>query len=250
MEEIYKQIFEFERYEVSNLGNVRRFDGTNYIPVTVQCKAKQNRKQPQYLIRIYQNKKIYWRSIGKLIAELFLPNPEAFKEIIYKDRNTGNYKASNIEWVDSYTWMIYCMGEGMPEYYGNNSLNSFKYKPPQKKIKKREEAILMTENSIKQSIKYLRYLRTGNDKYLMDILNENKKMIFYVINSFFKSEVNRNEMYSKICEDFFDATHRNIINGGLNLTAWFKSAAKNRCLIELKNRKPVCLYGEKINNLN
>lgn len=46
--------------------------------------------------------------LATLVAEHFLPNPNKYKHIIFKDRNNHNCNVENIAWVDSETFIYYC----------------------------------------------------------------------------------------------------------------------------------------------
>ncbi len=47
------------------------------------------------------------RYVHKLVAELFVPNPENHKRIIFKDRNRSNCAANNLQWVSYETYKSY-----------------------------------------------------------------------------------------------------------------------------------------------
>lgn len=47
------------------------------------------------------------RYVHKLVASLFVENPEKHKKLIFKDRNRGNCAASNLEWVSNADYSAY-----------------------------------------------------------------------------------------------------------------------------------------------
>jgi hypothetical protein len=59
-----------------------------------------NRKSPQSLqVRIRHEGREIYRGLAKLVATAFLPNPQGYTRIIFKDRNNKNCHLSNIAWA-------------------------------------------------------------------------------------------------------------------------------------------------------
>ena len=96
MEEIWKDKKDYEEhYQVSNWGRVKSIkfgkerilkpqkDKDGYLQVTL-CK---NNNQCQF-------------KVHRLVAEVFLPNPNNYKEVNHKDENKTNNVVTNLEWCD------------------------------------------------------------------------------------------------------------------------------------------------------
>ena len=93
MTEIWKDIVGYEGlYQISNLGRVKRFLKTNeriisgeevfgYIQVALYKKGKRK------MVRVH-----------KLVAEMFIPNPNGYTSINHKDWNRKNNIVDNLEW--------------------------------------------------------------------------------------------------------------------------------------------------------
>ncbi len=45
--------------------------------------------------------------VHKLVADLFVPNPNDYKKLVFRDRNRTNCHASNLEWVSRETYADY-----------------------------------------------------------------------------------------------------------------------------------------------
>lgn len=94
--EIWKDIKDFDKYQVSNLGRIRSFkqkkDGRilqlieqhNYLYVSLSKHCKETR-----------------RLVHRLVAEAFIDNPDNLQEVNHKDENTMNNKVENLEWCTS-----------------------------------------------------------------------------------------------------------------------------------------------------
>ena len=81
----------FERYEVSNLGNVRNSK-------TKKIK-KSNLNSQGYLQTQLSNKCIRKNfRINRLVAITFLPNPNNYTQVNHKDGNKLNNSVDNLEW--------------------------------------------------------------------------------------------------------------------------------------------------------
>lgn len=94
LEETWKRINGYEEYEISNLGRVKSFKrdrkgkimkpkfSGEYLAVTLCADGQQERK-----------------TIHRLVAEHFIPNPSGLPWVNHKDGNKLNNKVTNLEWV-------------------------------------------------------------------------------------------------------------------------------------------------------
>ena len=92
MEEIYKTVEGFENYEVSNLGNIKN-KGTGRI-------LKQTNNGKNYLkVRLYNNKTSRTIKVHKLVAKMFLENPENKPYVDHIDNNRLNNNLINLRYA-------------------------------------------------------------------------------------------------------------------------------------------------------
>lgn len=100
--EIWKNIKEYEGiYQVSNLGRVKRIG--SYRNQTKEWTSdrilKACRKDNDYLfVTLSQNGIPSRKYIHRLVAQAFIPNPEAKETVNHIDLNRTNNDVSNLEW--------------------------------------------------------------------------------------------------------------------------------------------------------
>ena len=93
MKEIWKPVKDYEtRYEVSNFGNVRNAKSGKTLKG-----AKNKRGYIHVFLR--KNGKGTTKTVHRLVAEAFVPNPRGCSEVNHIDENKQNNKADNLEWV-------------------------------------------------------------------------------------------------------------------------------------------------------
>lgn len=93
--EVWKDIKGYEgQYQVSNLGNVRslNYNHTGQIRLLKQVPTKTG------YLRVNLGSNKINRSVHRLVAEAFLPNPNNLPCINHKDCNPQNNIVDNIEW--------------------------------------------------------------------------------------------------------------------------------------------------------
>lgn len=93
MEEIWKDIEDYEGlYQVSNFGRVKR------VTTGIILKGGKN-KDGYLLVRLYKNSIGSTKGVHRLVANVFIPNPENKPEINHIDEDKTNNKVSNLEWM-------------------------------------------------------------------------------------------------------------------------------------------------------
>lgn len=94
--EIWKTIFRFKDYKISNLGNVKMTANNASRKERILKPLVTNRGY--YRVALYKNKKPSFFSIHRLVAKHFIPNPENKKQVNHKDGDKSNNISTNLEW--------------------------------------------------------------------------------------------------------------------------------------------------------
>jgi len=108
--EIWKEIQGFEGlYEISTYGRIRTVEKMQrYL---LRNKQPAQRRIPAHLlstqlnnrgyriVHIYKNNCRHVRTVHRLVALTFLPNPQRKPEVHHLDRNRANPALSNLEWL-------------------------------------------------------------------------------------------------------------------------------------------------------
>lgn len=119
MKEIWKDIKNYENlYQISNLGNIKSlvgFNGHKYIKREKNLKPWKNKTHDNvdyYLcVTLVKNKIHTKKSIHRLVAQAFIPNPNELPEVNHKDGNKQNNRVDNLEWCtckenQNHSWTI------------------------------------------------------------------------------------------------------------------------------------------------
>lgn len=149
MKELWKDIPNYEGiYQVSNFGNVRnkekiisQFNNKGYMCVSLYKSTRKN-------LRVH-----------RLVAEVFIENPDNKREVNHIDGNKRNNKVTNLEWVTSRENKIHAVNNGLNKqcikiyaYKNNTKLESNSIAQMYYKIKKIEN-INCKEKTFKENVR-------------------------------------------------------------------------------------------------
>lgn len=94
MNETWRPVNDFpELFEISDMGNVRKAIDRTPLKVTVDKITGYSK------ISFYVKGKIYTRTIHRLVAEVFIENPDKKPQVHHINENKQDNRASNLMWV-------------------------------------------------------------------------------------------------------------------------------------------------------
>lgn len=91
MEEVWKVVDDLPRYEISSLGGLRNRETGRILKTHISTLGYEQ------VNLTYEGQK-YFRTIHRLVAEGFIPNPENKPEVNHIDENKTNNMVDNLEW--------------------------------------------------------------------------------------------------------------------------------------------------------
>lgn len=104
--EVWKPIPNYEEYEVSNLGRVKRlaYDKPVCGGSVQHCNERillpQRRRFNYQAVALSKNGKVRYFLVHRLVAIVFIPNPNNLPQVNHKDENPSNNVVNNLEWCD------------------------------------------------------------------------------------------------------------------------------------------------------
>ena len=112
MKEIWKDIKGYEGlYQISNYGRVKSLERQTKLNLNKNINAIKKEKilkqgkfgtRRNYLgVILIKNFQKSYKSVHRLVAEAFIPNPNNYREVNHIDENTMNNKVSNLEWCNT-----------------------------------------------------------------------------------------------------------------------------------------------------
>lgn len=97
----------YEEYEVSNMGRIKRLSYNKRIgyggmqPQKERILSPRLRKAGYLGVCLSKNGKIKSMLIHRIVAMVFIPNPNKYPQVNHKDENPANNCADNLEWCSS-----------------------------------------------------------------------------------------------------------------------------------------------------
>lgn len=109
MEEIWKAIPDYENlYEVSNLGRIKSLERTKKtrsgalqkVPEKIRALSYGTKGEHYAYVVLSKNGKNKTFLVHRLVASVFIPNPDNLPIVNHKDENKRNDSVDNLEWCD------------------------------------------------------------------------------------------------------------------------------------------------------
>lgn len=95
--EIWKPVVGYEGlYEVSNIGRVKGINTYSHKEPIILSQCK--RKDGYLSVRLSKNNISKSKTVHRLVAMAFIPNPDNLEMVNHKDENKANNKVDNLEW--------------------------------------------------------------------------------------------------------------------------------------------------------
>lgn len=172
---VWKDVYGYEGlYEVSNDGRIRNSKGQ---PKALSIKADKNTNYKE--VSLWKDGKNKRFLVHRIVAKAFIPNPNNYKIINHKDEDGTNNCVSNLEWCDHKYNARYKKYAEKPkngnrsrvisdEQKEKTSCSVKKYRREHAKLKFNYNGQFLSipeiseKLNIKQSVLWMRYLRTGS----------------------------------------------------------------------------------------
>ena len=154
MEEIWKDIPNYEGYKASNFGKIFSVKSNKIL--------KQHHNSKGYLsVNLFINKKTVVRRVNRLVAFAFLPNHNNYPEVNHKDGNKHNNCVDNLEWCTR----LYNMQEAYRMGLIPRKANSGSFKPVKVEQYDLKNNLLNTYNSMAEASKKTNYKVQSISRY-------------------------------------------------------------------------------------
>jgi hypothetical protein len=98
----------FPKYKISNLGNIKRISAKNLM--------KLGDTKTYIEVGLVDKNKSKCVKVHRLVAEVFIPNPENKPTVNHKDANKYNNKVSNLEWATCKEQAIHSVENKLKDY--------------------------------------------------------------------------------------------------------------------------------------
>lgn len=107
--ETFKKISHHPNYEISNHGNVRNSLTGQILKPTLH--TRKGRENPTRYLRIELKGPRSKHMVHRLVAEVFIDNPNGLTSINHKDEDGSNNHVSNLEWCTNIYNCVYSQGK-------------------------------------------------------------------------------------------------------------------------------------------
>jgi hypothetical protein len=115
LEEVWKFIIGFEgKYKISNLGKVKSL--TRYKVRNERILNQRDNGVGYLMVSLSLNGKMYYKTVHRLVAEAFIPNPENFDTVDHINGIKHCNYMNNLQWMTNLSnWKKSNMGENNPK---------------------------------------------------------------------------------------------------------------------------------------
>lgn len=110
------------KYKITEDGNVYNSKTGKYLILTIK-KEKRSKFERAY-VGLYINKKQRFFTVARLVAELYIPNPNNYPQVNHIDGNPLNNHYSNLEWVTQSQNIIHAIETNLKPMKGINNTSA------------------------------------------------------------------------------------------------------------------------------
>lgn len=122
MNEIWKVVEDYPDYMISDFGRVKKL---NYRKSGKDKILKPLKDRYGYLtVNLYKNKKMKHRTIHRLVAQAFIPNPDEKPQVNHIDGDKQNNNRLNLEWVTGSENQQHALNNGLRYGYMKGKVHS------------------------------------------------------------------------------------------------------------------------------
>jgi len=167
MKEIWKEITDFENYEVSNFGNIRSLiDSHNKIREFPLLRKQQKQKTGYLYIGLSKNNKIYTKLVHRLVAKAFIENSNNKPDINHINGIKTDNRVQNLEWATRTENQIHAYKIGLQKIQYGEKTSQAKLNGEQViQIKKLRKETSLTLKQIAKKLNIQNYRNLENILY-------------------------------------------------------------------------------------
>lgn len=161
--EIWKDVPNYEgEYQVSNLGRIkslsRSYLQSNGKKITIKSRIRKQSFDRNGYHTIKLKEKVFL--VSRLVAEVFIPNMDNFKELNHINGNKDDNSASNLEWCDRTYNMRHAFANGLIDVKKMSETRKRKIREINKELTFKIKKLLLAGNRITDIAKVLKLDRT------------------------------------------------------------------------------------------
>jgi len=123
MKEIWKDIVDFENYQISNFGRVKSFMISKRYKSSERILKNLYDKNGYVLVNLYTNKKNHTFRLHQLIGKHFINNPHNYTQLNHLNGIKTDNSVENLEWVTAQENITHSIETGL-RYKHRGSLHS------------------------------------------------------------------------------------------------------------------------------
>lgn len=106
-------------YSITESGLVYNNKTNRFLKLTIRKERRS--KYARAYVGLSINKKQKWFTVSRLVAELYIPNPNNYSQVNHIDGNPLNNCKDNLEWVNQSQNIRHAISNGLKKIQGENN---------------------------------------------------------------------------------------------------------------------------------